>query len=33
MHLPMPANKPAIKAPSDEETAALHRVEGMSVGY
>jgi len=25
--------KLAIKAPSDEETASLRRVEGMSVGY
>jgi hypothetical protein len=28
----MPGNKRAIKAVSDEETAALRRVEGMGIG-
>jgi hypothetical protein len=28
----MPGNKRAIKAVSDEETAALRRVEGMCIG-
>ena len=28
----MPGNKRAIKALSDEETAALGRVEGMGIG-